>query len=250
MTVALVVAIVNVAVAVAGAINGADKDAAIDSINETSSANTARVKNAARRAANVATEAQNNLKRFVQATNNSRALDAMGGTIGTTLTNYQRQRDQMLKGGFEQSIQAAEEAGAQASSSAFAGIGGSVSDNISSATILRNDRIAQGVREQGAALEQNYRSQQAATVKGAIDGLDNRTVLDSLDNNIDVGLKYASPTWFGKFLAQGGAQATSQAFGSFATSGYSSGQGNVGSTNTGSAANSTNYYGGNAQAYP
>lgn len=206
MTVALVAAIVSVATSVAGAISGADTDAAVAGANQRSSFTAADTKNQARAAQNNNIAAQNNLKRFIQATNNNRQLDAAGSSLASNVTNYRRQKDQLLNSNFESSLQAAEQMGSQASSAAFAGVTGSVADNINSATILKRDRIAGQVAEQGAALDQNYRQTQAAIVGNAIDGLDNRTIMDNLDHNIDVGLKYASPTWFGKFLGNGGAQ--------------------------------------------
>lgn len=227
MTVALVSAIVSVAVSVAGAISGADTEAAVAGANQRSSMTAAQTKNAARAAQNVNIEAQNNLKRFIQATNNNRALDAGGSSLAANVTNYRRQKDQLLNSNFESSLQAAEQMGAQASSAAFSGITGSVADNINSATILKRDRIAGQVAEQTSALDQNFSETQKAIVGNTIDGLDNRSIMDNLDHNIDVGLKYASPTWFGKFLGSGGAQSLVKLGGSFASS-YDSGQGNVG----------------------
>lgn len=206
MTVALVSAVVSVAVSVAGAISGADTEAAIAGANQRSSMTAAQTKNAARDAQNVNIEAQNNLKRWTQSINNNSRLDAGGQSLGSNVTNYLRQKDQLLNSNFEDSISAAEQMGSQASSAAMAGLSGSVVDNINSTTTLKRDRIHGQIDAQGAALDQNYNQKAKAIIGDTISGLDNTSVFDNLDHNIDVGLKYASPTWFGKFLGNGGAQ--------------------------------------------
>lgn len=236
MTVAIVAAVVSVVSAVAGAISGADKDAAIDALNEHSSQTSASASNAARQASNANIAAQNNLKRFIQNTNNQRRLDAGGAQLGTSVTNYLRTRDQLTRGTFEQSIQAAESLGSQAASAASSGITGSVVDNINSATILRNDRMAGEVQKQGSALAQDYSSRQSAIVQNTVNGLDNKSIYDNFDNNINVAMKYASPTWFGRFLGGGGG---SQLIGAgqalYQSNGNSTGGSQIGAANTTSA---------------
>lgn len=222
MTVATVMAIVSVATAVAGAISGADAESAVASANQRSSETTATSKNRARMWSNYNTIAQNNLGRFVQSINNNRKLAAAGQSLGTQVTNYRRQKDVLLNSGFEQSIAEAEQLGSQHASAAVAGIGGSVADNINSATILRQDRIKGQAAAAENAMDFDFRQGQSAIVQNAIDGLDNKTVFDNLDNNIDVALKYASPTWFGKFLGNGGIGTLSNAGQTiFSTSGSS-----------------------------
>lgn len=233
MTVALVSAIVSVVVSVVGAINGADVDGAISSANQRSSATAATTKNAARDAANKNTQAQNSLKRFIQATNNNRALDAGGASLAANVTTYRRQKDQLLNSNFETSIQTAEQMGSQASSAALSGITGSVVDNINATTALKRDRVAANVDEQGRAVDQNFADRQRGIVSSTIDGLDNRGINDVLDNNIDVALKYASPSWFGKFLSGGGGQSLAKLGGSFASMGGSGDNGmGLGNGNT------------------
>lgn len=204
MTVGIVMAVVSVATAVAGAISGADSEAAVASANQRSSETTATSKNKARMWSNYNTIAQNNLARFTQSINNNRKLAATGESLGTSVTNYRRQKDALLNSSFENSISEAEQLGSQHASAAVAGITGSVADNINSATILRQDRIKGQMSQNERATDFDFRKTQSAIIQNAIGGLDTRTVFDNLDNNIDVALKYASPTWFGKFLGNGG----------------------------------------------
>jgi hypothetical protein len=217
MTVAAVSAAISVVSAVAGAISGADLDQTYAKLNQKSSKVGADTKNEARAWANFNVAAQNQLKRFVQSTNNTRRLDAGGESLGTTLVNYRRQKDQLTRGNFEDSIRAAEQAGSQAAAAATAGISGSVADNINSATILRNDRLAMEAEKQGRALDADYQHTAKAITTDAINGLDNRSVYDNFDNNIDVALKYAAPTWFGKFLSGGGLSTLVKAGQTYAT---------------------------------
>lgn len=223
MTVALVAAIVSVATSVAGAISGSDVDGAIAAANNRSSATAASTQNSSRAFSNLNIEAQNNLTRFTQAANNNKKLAAGGVSLGANVQNYLQQKDALLNSGFESGIAQAQTMGSNAASAAFAGVTGSVVDNINSATILKNDRIDGQTQEASKSLDQNYSDKQTAIVGSTISGLDNKTVFDNVDNSINVALTQASPTWFGKFLGMGGAQATvgaGQQF--FSTSGKNS----------------------------
>lgn len=146
--------------------------------------------NKARVAANEASAAQGALARWAQSVNNNQHLRATAEAMEANAVNTARTLDAMAKGNFSESIRASEEAGMMAASQAFAGIGGSVTDQVAAATTIRQGLMEQDRDRLVDTVAYDSARRQGAIASQMAGGLDNSVLIDDLDYRIDAA---ASP---------------------------------------------------------
>lgn len=145
----------------------------------------AKSQNQARAAANEASAAQGSLARWTQSINNNQHLRATAEAMEANAVNTARTLDSMSKGNFSESIRASEEAGMMAASQAFAGIGGSVTDQVAAATSIRQGLMQQERDRDIGTVAYDSARRQGAIASQMAGGLDNSVLLDDLDYRID-----------------------------------------------------------------
>lgn len=145
----------------------------------------AKSQNKARVAANEAGAARGALARWVQSVNNNQHLRATAEAMEANAVNTARTLDSMAKGNFSESIRASEEAGMMAASQAFAGIGGSVTDQVAAATSIRQGLMQQDRDRLVGTVAYDSARRQGAIASQMAGGLDNSVLIDDLDYRID-----------------------------------------------------------------
>jgi hypothetical protein len=142
--------------------------------------------NAVRQAQNAFTAAKGSLARWTQSVNNNRRLTAGGKQLEAAVTNYRRERDDLGKQSFSQSIRMAEQQGASAAAQAAAGIDGGVVDMVNGATALRDSLVAENLKSYGELADYDAAKRAGAITLNTAQGLDNSLMLDMLDYNVDI----------------------------------------------------------------
>lgn len=163
-------------------------DAATRANNDISALN-AKTGNATRQAANDASAAQGNLARFTQSVNNNKLLTAGGNAQAALTVNALRGADAHLEGNFSGSIQNAEQAGHMAATQASAGIDGNVTDMVDQSTALRNSIVAQQTSDASSQSAFDVGQKRGQIASQMISGLNQSTILDNLNYNIQVATK-------------------------------------------------------------
>lgn len=165
--------------------------------------------NKARAAANEASAAQGSLARWAQSVNNNQHLRATAEAMEANAVNTARTLDSMAKGNFSESIRASEEAGMMAASQAFAGIGGSVTDQVAAATSIRLGLMQQDRDRAIDTVAYDSARRQGAIASQMAGGLDNSVLLDDLDYRIDAA---ASPKSHWQNMAVGALNAMADSY--------------------------------------
>jgi hypothetical protein len=98
-------------------------------------------------------------------------------------------RDSATSDDFESQIRMAEQAGAAIASQALAGVGGSVVDVVNGTTALRNARVQQAQKERMKAADYDAGQVQTDIKRATIQSLDDSSIIDDLDYNVDLGLE-------------------------------------------------------------
>lgn len=143
------------------------------------------------RAANNLFEAnQASLARFMQSTNNNRALDAMGEALEANLVNVRRQDDAYSRASFEDSVRAAEAEGGAAAAQAWSGLSSSVVDQVNSATALRRARANADAENNRKFMNFDAGRRASQIVSQSIRGLDSDVIMTSLDYNTNIAREY------------------------------------------------------------
>lgn len=146
----------------------------------------AKVGNNLRQGQNAATAAQDNLARFTQSVNNNKILTAGGNAQAALTVNALRGSDAHMAQDFSGSIATAEQAGHMAASQASAGIDGNVVDMVDTSTALRNSIIAQQVKTSEDETAYDVGQKRGMIASQMISSMDQSTILDHLNYNVDV----------------------------------------------------------------
>lgn len=149
--------------------------------------------NKVRQAQNAAEASRNNLARWTQSVNNNRALKSGGEALNANITNYYREADSALMGGFSDQIREAENEGASNASAAFAGVDGSVVDMVNGSVALRDSMVREAATRRNEMFANDTAVRAGTIMSQMVGGLDNSLVLDSLDYNVDVA-QHQKPT--------------------------------------------------------
>lgn len=145
--------------------------------------------NVVRGARNELTVVKGRMARANQAENNRRTLYQGGRAAEAAAINYRRMRDSATTEDFEGQIRMAEQAGAAIASQAMAGVGGSVVDVVNGTTALRNARIQQAQKQRMKAADYDAGQAQSDIKRATIQSLDDSSIVDDLDYNVDLGLE-------------------------------------------------------------
>lgn len=174
--------------AISGISGGVIQEANARAANTVNEANTY-ASNLVRAANNRLGGARAQLARFTQGVNNQRVMQNAGEAANVAAMNYRRARDSAINDSFEQQIQFAEQAGAQAAASAMSGLSGGVADIVNSTTALRKARI-QGRAEEAQRLgDWDAAQRQGQILQAGWDSLDHSEISDNLDYSVDVAVK-------------------------------------------------------------
>lgn len=177
--------------------------------NERISAANAEANNKVRLAGNAQKAAETSLARWTQSLNNQRALDSGGRASDAVKQNFYRTADSWSYDSVNQGILLAEAAGQSAASSAAAGQEGGVVDMVNLSTRLRANIVAQRTADVQHLMSYDAAQRAGTIMSQTIGGLDNSVILDSLDYNKDVALKFPKNSVFqdaiqGAMAAYGG----------------------------------------------
>lgn len=145
--------------------------------------------NLVRGARNELVVAKGRVARANQAENNKRTLTQGGRTAEAAAINYRRVRDSSITEDFEGQIRMAEQAGAAIASQALAGVGGSVVDMVNGTTALRNARLQYAQKQRMKAADYDAAQAQTDIKRATIQSLDDSSIIDDLDYNVDLGLE-------------------------------------------------------------
>lgn len=175
--VAVGVAAVGAVVAVAGA----EGEAGVAAANTAGGRKIAEQKNKERGHNNLASAAKGGLARWAQSLQNQRHLTAGGENLLALDTNFNRQRDMILRQGFVKGANYAEAAGAARASQAASGARGSVVDNVNAATALRASMAEQETRDVLDMQSRDIIVKRNAVRSQMIQGLDSSVILDNMN---------------------------------------------------------------------
>lgn len=137
--------------------------------------------NVVREGANVQRAAEGSLARWMQGENNRRRLAAAGEQFNAGQQTLVRMQTARARGGLEEQIAAAEQAGAYAASVAFAGTGGSSVDIVDTTLRLRDERAAEARRADAGLADYDALTQIAGIMPQATSGLDLTSFAGGLD---------------------------------------------------------------------
>ena len=131
--------------------------------------------------ANALEAATTNFERAMQGAGNRRLLEEGGRAIAVELQNAAREADFASGAAFEQSIQGAEQQGAQVAAAAFAGVGGSTVDAITTATSLRRARAADTAKTYAGYQQYDSAARRMQLAEQVVGGLDQSILLETFD---------------------------------------------------------------------
>lgn len=153
--------------------------------NTIGEANTAAA-NLLRKAGNELSAKKGSLARYTQMINNQRAMENTGSQIEAAAVNYRRARDGAISDDLESQIAFAEQAGAQAASSAASGLSGGIADLVSGTTALRKARVQARQAENLRLADYDAGRAAADIYRQGLDSMDQSGITDDIDFGMNV----------------------------------------------------------------
>lgn len=174
--------------AIMGISSGITARANVRAANTVNAAN-AYASNLVRGANNELSAKRGLLARYVQSVNNQRALDNTGDQLAAAQVNYRRARDSATNDDLETQLKFAEQAGAQAATSAMSGMVGGVADIVAGTTALRKARIQQRTQDALRMGDSDAAVRLGQIAAAGLDSLDQSEIADNLDYGNDVAVE-------------------------------------------------------------
>jgi hypothetical protein len=173
------------------------------SANKVARAN-ADAQNTVRKAQNELQAAESSYARWAQSVSNQRRLRVAGKQAEAAQQSMARLQDQRAGSGLAARVRAAEEQGALAARSSFAGIAGSSADIVAGTAALRAAIVGEQEQRTGEQQEFEIRERAGRVIGDAIQGLDNTAILSNLDMNKSLATqKINTTTALGDAMASG-----------------------------------------------
>lgn len=137
--------------------------------------------NSVRVAGNAAKAASGSLDRWVQSLNNNRRLDSGAKAMESLVVNATRMNDSNVNRNLSASIRSAEQAGMQAASAAFSGVGGNAVDTINTSVALRDSIVHEQIMQTQEMASYDVARRAGNIMSQTIGGLDNTLIRENFD---------------------------------------------------------------------